>query len=231
MNCMREDETPSPRHPKGLDIVSPQIRASRLLPTYPRDTDEQGECYFEDSDICSECRHFGLYHQIEKELAGCARGGPVRGKRSIWSLTSAYNQYVLDGSSTAPSAAKMVLSERWLIDQTRFAELQPTALLLQKYMRDLKRRNIRTGYVEDDKAVQHRLAMLAEIRGEDHDPDDLDIIEEEMTELYDFWQGTPEACKARVLRADSGIDGNSEFWEDGEDVDEDVLDEEVSAMA
>jgi len=175
------------------------------------DKNEDGKHYLAIMRVCSECRHFALAAEIQKHLAIAARGGQLRGERSKWEVTQAYKQYVnTEGGRTVVATAPMVIEEQWYIDHTRFLELLPTALELQSYMWDLEYRHVRTGYEEDDKSRKHRMALLADIKGEDISDEDLEDDEDEMGAQYDMWR---EAFEERQM-----LEKYKNDYEDGDTI-------------
>ncbi|KIR96945.1 hypothetical protein L804_05603 [Cryptococcus deuterogattii 2001/935-1] len=182
--CMRESEpqagrAPSPglHHLTGIEaLVESGETRSPSEPADPPlmlsqcnhgDVDENGVERFPRSLVCPDCRKAAIWNEIRLILHECARGGRMRGERSLWLYNEKVKDYINFNVGTAFEMGYAAVEEQWLIDHTRWVELSETALQLQNHEKALKLQFLRTAAEETAAQKRVRLAREAELRGED----------------------------------------------------------------
>ncbi|WWD18832.1 hypothetical protein CI109_103287 [Kwoniella shandongensis] len=186
-----------------------------IYPAKPHDIDADGNERPYGSMSCRDCREIALISEIRRLLKECARGGyQLRGNLAPWRAKPLVLDYLDYNVGTVPWVAYQAVEEQWLMDHTRWSELLPTAIRLQRHEKTLKARFLLDQTQEKSREKIMRLAMLAELKGEELDESELDNDAMEMERMYIGWWKD-------LTRTEEGHDTE----EDDEDLDEDDGDE------
>lgn len=165
----------------------PAVRPLMLSQCNHGDVDENGVERFPRSLVCPDCRKAAIWNEIRLILHECARGGRMRGERSLWLYNEKVKDYINFNVGTAFEMGYAAVEEQWLIDHTRWVELSETALQLQNHEKALKLQFLRTAVEETAVQKRMRLAREAELRGEDQVSRETEEEATEMESLYRSW--------------------------------------------
>ncbi|AAW47076.2 expressed protein [Cryptococcus deneoformans JEC21] len=190
--CMRENEPQAGRvgalveggTPSPGELAVPSLMLSQCN---HGDVDENGVERFPRSLVCPDCRKAAIWNEIRLILHECARGGRMRGERSLWLYNEKVKDYIDFNVGTAFEMGYAAVEEQWLIDHTRWVELSETALQLQNHEKALKLQFLRTAAEETPAQKRMRLAREAELRGEDQVGKETEEEAMEMEMLYRSW--------------------------------------------
>ncbi|UOH85417.1 hypothetical protein LQV05_002240 [Cryptococcus neoformans] len=193
--CMRENEPQARRTPgtgalgeggtpSPSELAVPSLMLSRCN---NGDVDENGVERFPRSLVCPDCRKAAIWNEIRLILHECARGGQMRGERSLWLYNEKVKDYIDFNVGTAFEMGYAAVEEQWLIDHTRWVELSETALQLQNHEKALKLQFLRTATEETPAQKRMRLAREAELKGEDQVDKETEEEAMEMELLYRSW--------------------------------------------
>ncbi|WRT66747.1 uncharacterized protein IL334_003710 [Kwoniella shivajii] len=209
-----------------------------LLPCQERDTDETQSYRPRHGLVCKGCRHTSLLEQIKRVLSHeCARNHVPGYLKGSWSLTSTdrwtsdpnFDMYVEDSSTTVIHSAIKVVELQWVINHTRFKDLLPTAIRLQRIERLLKHEFYHRGLMEDDldeNIKYSRLSEKYELEGNEFNGEETHQDRLQLQVLYNQWNRDIrlKSYKAHLRSmAIANEDEHDEFSEDEDDDDQDDI--------
>ncbi|EIW67656.1 hypothetical protein TREMEDRAFT_74472 [Tremella mesenterica DSM 1558] len=163
-------------------------------------------CSLPEGLICWRCRFTSVGLHIHQELSTIARTGPLRGTTIDYYQHPAATVYIQYAMGTAKAVAKRVVLDRWLMDQTRWTELEGTVRLLQQHEVYLWRRYQANKQRETKEEVKKRQDLLAELWGIETNAQDDQREREMVYRVFEYSSGigqTPPMVKSEFLSVPS----------------------------